>query len=153
MKRNKLLLLGSSLATLVLLVRAAAQENVLKEWRRIQRGYAARLPQDAAAGFGVQLRQVVSPGLRAADRCTSCHVGMAPGERGIEGDRVLGRHPDVVHDPGEFGCVVCHAGQGRATDKEDAHGRVEFWPEPMLPAKLSYAGCGACHTHLAVPNR
>src|SRR3990172_10773474 len=145
MKNNKLLLLGSSLATLVLLVWAAYEENVLKEWRLIQRSYDERLPEDLAAGFGVQLRQIVSPNLRAADRCTSCHVGMAPGEKGIEGDRVLRRHPDVVHDPAEFGCVVCHGGQGRATDKDDAHGDVPFWPEPMLPKRLAYAGCGSCH--------
>lgn len=152
MRRNKLLLLGSSLAALLLLVAAAYQENFRKEWRALQRRYASRLPVDAAAGFEVQLRQVVAPALRATDRCVSCHVGMAAGERGVDGDPVLQRHPDVVHDPAEYGCVVCHGGQGRATDRADAHGAVHFWPEPMLPKGKAWAGCGGCHTHLAVPN-
>jgi mono/diheme cytochrome c family protein len=59
----------------------------------------------------------------------------------------------VVHDPAEYGCTVCHGGQGQATEKADAHGDVHFWPEPMLDREMSYAGCGACHATLAVPER
>ncbi|MDM7922499.1 MAG: c-type cytochrome, partial [Pyrinomonadaceae bacterium] len=39
-----------------------------------------------------------------------------------------------------------------ATEKDDAHGNVHFWTEPMLPAKYAYASCGRCHTPLNVPN-
>ncbi|MBK6591077.1 MAG: hypothetical protein IPG22_22685 [Acidobacteria bacterium] len=41
---------------------------------------------------------------------------------------------------------------GQATEKDDAHGNVHFWTEPMLPAKYAYASCGTCHTPLNVPN-
>jgi len=152
-RANKLLLLVASLATLVLLATAAYRETVARDWRRLQRAYRARLDPAAAAEFGVHLRQVYVPALGATDRCISCHVGMAPGETGIAGDPVFGRHPDVVHDPADFGCVVCHAGQGRATEKADAHGDVRFWPHPMLPKRYAYAGCGSCHTHVAVPRQ
>jgi len=151
-RANKLLLLVSSLATVVVLGLAAYRENVLEEWRVIQRRYARELPAEAAAEFNVQLRQIVVPGLSVADRCVSCHVGMAPGEQGIKTDRLFAKHRDVVHDPADFGCTTCHGGQGRATEKDAAHGDVEFWPEPMIPARYSYAGCGRCHTHLAVPS-
>jgi mono/diheme cytochrome c family protein len=77
---------------------------------------------------------------------------MAPGERGVPGDKLLAPHPPVGHEPAAFGCTVCHGGQGRATTTADAHGNVEFWPEPMVPRRYAYAGCGTCHTHLAVPN-
>ncbi|MBI2359214.1 MAG: c-type cytochrome [Deltaproteobacteria bacterium] len=77
---------------------------------------------------------------------------MAPGESGIEGERLFGRHVDVVHDPASFGCTACHGGQGRATDTADAHGAVPHWPEPMLPKNYLFAGCGICHTHLSVPS-
>jgi cbb3-type cytochrome c oxidase subunit III len=150
-RANKWLLLVSSLGTLVLLGAAAYRENVAREWRRLQRDYAGKLPPAQQAAFTVQLRQVYNPALHASDRCISCHVGMAPGETAIKGDRVFGPHPDVVHDPLQYGCVVCHAGQGRATEQADAHGTAPFWPEPMLPRKASIAGCGACHTHVAVP--
>lgn len=149
-RANKLLLLGASLLTLALLIVAAYRENYSREWRRVQRGYRAEL--SSPNGFGVQLRQIYVPDLRASDRCISCHVGMAPGETGIDGKIEFRSHPDVVHDPGQYGCVVCHGGQGRATEKADAHGDVEHWPEPMLPLRYSYAGCGSCHTHLEVPN-
>lgn len=149
---NKAVLLVTSVATIALLGVAALQENRMQEWRRLQRRYAAALPSDRAASFRVQLRQIVVPGLGHADRCVTCHVGMAPGEAGIAGDRVFGKHPVVPHDPADFGCTVCHGGQGRATESDDAHGTVHFWPEPMIPAAYAYAGCGSCHMHLAVPN-
>jgi mono/diheme cytochrome c family protein len=145
MNQNKWLLFGSSLGVLVLLVIAALQENVFREWRQIQsQAYSADGP------VPVQLRQVVNTSLGVADRCVSCHVAMAPGEQGVSGPGMAGHRP-VVHDPAEFGCTVCHGGQGRATDKADAHGRVPFWPEPMLPTTMSEAGCGTCHATPQVP--
>jgi cbb3-type cytochrome c oxidase subunit III len=152
MKANKHLLLWSSLAALTVFVWAAVRENFLSEWRLTQRQIESRLTAPQAAAFSIQLRQIVSREIGATDRCVSCHVGMAPGESGIEGDRLYGRHQDVVHDPAVFGCTVCHGGQGRATEIADAHGKVPHWPEPMLPRAYLYAGCGGCHTHLSVPN-
>jgi mono/diheme cytochrome c family protein len=147
MKANKHLLLWSSLGVLALLIVAMTEENLLKEWRRAQ-----RTARSEAGAIEVHLRQVVSPALRATDRCVSCHVGMAPGEQGLAGSMVLQPHPKVIHDPATFGCTVCHGGQGRATEKADAHGTVPHWPAPMLPKEFAYAGCGSCHTHLRVPN-
>ena len=151
-RANKLLLLGASLATLALLVVAAFYEGYWREWRRVQLVYREQLPAQQAAEFNVQLRQVYAPALHVTDRCISCHVGMAPGETGIKGKPEFAAHPDVGHDPLQYGCVVCHGGQGRATEKADAHGTAPHWPEPMLPQRYAYAGCGGCHTHLAVPN-
>jgi mono/diheme cytochrome c family protein len=145
--RNKWLLLVSSLGVLGLLVAAAVEENVFLEWRQIQS--RARTEEGP---LSVQLRQVVNPTLDEADRCVSCHVSMAPGEQGVVAPR-MSSHPIVPHDPSEFGCTVCHGGQGRATRKEDAHGAVEFWPLPMLPIRMTDAGCGTCHAATAVPRR
>ncbi len=148
MKKNKYLLLASSLAVLVLLAGAAIQESFLKEWRRIQaQGRSDEGP------IPVQLRQIVNTSLGVSDRCVSCHVSMGPGEQSVRGNPILVAHKPVVHDPAEFGCTVCHGGQGQATEKADAHGDVHFWPEPMLPKNASYAGCGRCHASLNVPGR
>ena len=148
MQKNKHLLLWASLATLALLIFAALEENVFRDWRRLQR--AAVSPEGA---LDVHLRQVVAGAQRSIDRCVSCHVGMQAGEPSVAGERVLAPHSDVVHDLSEFGCTVCHAGQGRATEKADAHGTVAFWPAPMIPLAHADAGCGSCHTHLAVMDR
>lgn len=152
MRLYKHLLLWSSLGTLAVLGWAAYSENVLAEWRRAQLEARSRLPPEEAEAFPVELRQIVIPALGSADRCVSCHLGMAPGERGVAGDRLLAPHPPVVHDAASFGCTTCHSGQGRATTAADAHGNVAHWPEPMLPRRYLYASCGTCHTHLAVPN-
>lgn len=145
MNKNKYLLLFSSLGVLVLLLGAAVEENFLRQWRRIQ------VSAEAATG-DVRLRQVVVPATRTIDRCVSCHVGMAPGESpsGVTG--MWAAHPPIPHDPGQFGCTVCHGGQGRATEKADAHGDVHFWPEPMIPLAYAEAGCGSCHAHRGVPD-
>lgn len=148
MKKNKYLLLGSSLASLALLLGAAVEENFLREWRGIQ----ARGSNEEGA-IPVQLRQVVNQQLGVADRCVSCHVSMGPGEQAVRGGEILVPHKAVVHDPAEYGCTVCHGGQGQATEKADAHGDVHFWPEPMLAKEMSYAGCGTCHSALGVPGQ
>ncbi|HVS13144.1 MAG TPA: c-type cytochrome [Thermoanaerobaculia bacterium] len=153
MRANKILLLVSSLGTLALLGFAAFGENFRQEWRVLQRQYRAALPEEQRSDFAIQLRQIVAPELGVADRCVTCHVGMAPGESGVEGHPAFAPHPPVVHDPSAYGCTVCHAGQGRATDSESAHGLAAHWPAPMIPRRYASAGCGSCHTHLAVPHR
>jgi mono/diheme cytochrome c family protein len=77
---------------------------------------------------------------------------MAAGEQITSPLKVGAPHKPVVHDITTMGCTVCHGGQGQATEKDDAHGDVHFWTEPMLPAKYAYASCGTCHTPLNVPN-
>lgn len=148
MKNNKYLLLLSSLGVLALLLVAAVDENILRDWRRIQgegRNEEGPIP--------VQLRQIVNLQLRTSDRCVSCHVTMGPGEQSVTGGKLLAPHKPVVHDPAEYGCTVCHGGQGLATEKADAHGDVHFWPSPMLPSNYVYAGCGTCHATPRVPSR
>lgn len=148
MDKNKHLLLWSSIAALIMLVFAASKENFWKDWQQIQKSAHAD-----GQTIDVRLRQIVVPELKITDRCVSCHVSMAPGEQAMTGHGALVAHKNVVHDPTVFGCTICHSGQGLATTKEDAHGTVHFWPEPMLPKQFSYAGCGTCHTPLAIPSR
>lgn len=130
-----------------LLLTAAAQENLFREWRGIQRRIAA-----GRDDLEIRIRQVVAPQTGKVDRCVTCHVGMDAGERLTASHPMAQQHPPVVHDPADFGCTTCHGGQGGATDKDDAHGRVPFWPAPMIPPAYSYAGCGSCHTQVGVPD-
>lgn len=147
MNKSKYLLMLSSIGVFVLLAVAAASENFWQEWHSIQ---ADATTQEGA--IDVHLRQIVNPNLKTSDRCVTCHVGMAPGEQISSNLKVAAVHPPVVHSPTEMGCTVCHGGQGQATIKDDAHGNVHFWTEPMLPAKYLQASCGTCHTPLNVPN-
>jgi len=147
MNKNKYLLMVSSIGVFILLAAAAVSENFLKDWHGIQNSAKTN-----EGPIDVRLRQIVNPNLKVTDRCVTCHVGMASGEQ-ISTDLKVGAvHKPVVHNPTEIGCTVCHGGQGQATEKDDAHGNVHFWTEPMLPAKYAYASCGTCHTPLNVPN-
>lgn len=147
MQKNKHLLMLSSLGVFILLAIAAVSENFMQEWHAIQ-GSA----KTQEGEIDVRLRQIVNPNLKISDRCVTCHVGMAPGEQITSSLKVAAPHSPVVHSPTEIGCTVCHGGQGQATTKDDAHGNVPFWTEPMLPTKYLQASCGTCHTPLNVPN-
>jgi mono/diheme cytochrome c family protein/cytochrome c551/c552 len=114
------------------------------EWRRVQQQYNARAAARYAAPIPIALRQVWQPDLGIADRCVSCHLGMsdvAP----LPEDPLFVPHPRMHHAANGFGCTPCHGGQGRATTKDAAHGRVSYWDEQLLPAPHVEAGCSTCH--------
>jgi hypothetical protein len=92
------------------------------------------LGADQAASIPQGIQQVYVPGLRRADRCTTCHQAVA--WRGFEGAEEPWRtHPVEVlrqHPPERFGCTSCHGGQGWAIDTFEAHGELAHWEEPLL---------------------
>ncbi len=79
------------------------------------------------------------------DRCATCHVAMDD-PRFKDHAHPLRTHPYSVelgdtfqngkwerrHKFTDFGCTVCHDGQGRGLKQEYSHGEDEYWPEPML---------------------
>jgi sulfur oxidation c-type cytochrome SoxX len=110
------------------------------------------------------------------DRCATCHVA-ADDPRFKDQFQPLRTHPysaalgDVEregrwerrHKFTEFGCTICHDGQGRGLEEVYAHGKDAYWPEPLLGyvwqenwrkdfrTKLAgkeymEANCAQCHT-------
>jgi cytochrome c1 len=51
----------------------------------------------------------------------------------------------IPHKGEQFGCTVCHRGQGAATTVEEAHNSTLAWEQPILPAKYIESSCGECH--------
>ncbi len=160
----KIVMLAGSLASLVVLVVAAYQENFLGQWRSLQSDYAELLwetapseaARQAAMTFAVEHKQIFLPELEAIDRCTTCHLGVENPAMS-DTDQPFRQHPGellVQHPAEKFGCTICHGGQGRAVSKEAAHG----WDEdgqpvahiegPMLRGVAIYTSCGQCHTEL-----
>jgi sulfur oxidation c-type cytochrome SoxX len=110
------------------------------------------------------------------DRCTTCHA--ASDDPRFDGHaEPLRAHPYSIalgdiqrngkwerrHKFTDFGCTICHDGQGRGLETFYAHGEDVFWPDPMLgyvtqanwhkefKAKLTgkeymQANCAQCHT-------
>ncbi len=156
-RRVKWWLLVSSLATLILMIIAALQENVFPEWRRTRLQYASILREKAtddrgraiADQFRVMLDQNVLPELHKVDRCITCHAGVDdPRMADQDKDKPFRTHSGdflANHPPEKYGCTICHQGQGRATSLPDAHGNVPHWPEPLLTGSMAYTSCGRCH--------
>jgi mono/diheme cytochrome c family protein len=162
-RRLKILLLISSLACLVLMVLAAFEENLAGGWRAAQLRYAHLLKDNTRAagqsanlrpaGYPIEVRQVFLKDWNRVDRCVSCHVGIE-NPKFRDAEQPLTAHPGSLlqsHAVERYGCTICHQGQGRATDKEGAHGRVPFWNQPLLVGELVQSSCAKCHHQDEVP--
>ena len=147
-----------SLLALVIII-AAVRQAANPSWKQYQTEYL-RLEStgepNAAAKSEVlatplAVRQVLLPGLQRVDRCVTCHLGVEdPTMTSVA--QPYAYHLNLSpHAPAKFGCTVCHGGQGLATSKQDAHGGVSFWQEPLLPREYIRASCGRCHKEGEVP--
>ncbi|MBL8190211.1 MAG: c-type cytochrome [Acidobacteria bacterium] len=129
-------------------------------------GRSPRIEQIIVTAFG---------GKNQVDRCTTCHIGSDdprfkdhaqplrshPFSEEL-GDRMVNGKWERRHKFSDFGCTVCHDGQGRGLETFDAHGEDHYWPSPMLgyitqnwrgdfKPKLKdkafmQANCAQCHT-------
>jgi len=155
--RMKILLLVSSLVCLGYLFLAAYEENFTSTWREHQRHYAQLLDEqsqgETSRAFPVEMRQVYLEDWGIVDRCVNCHAGIDNPTMADQLQPLTSHSGDFLkhHPPDRFGCTVCHQGQGRATDKDAAHGRVPFWTEPLLVGDFAQATCAKCHHEDEVP--
>jgi mono/diheme cytochrome c family protein len=122
------------------------------EWRRTQHSYnqlVDGLPQRVKpAEIGV--KQLWIQSLDRVDRCETCHLGLK--EEALKNAQEPFRtHPAIYHDIEEFGCTMCHEGQGAATEYKESVGKVEFWDRPILPREYMDASCAKCHKERNVP--
>jgi mono/diheme cytochrome c family protein len=152
------LFFGLSLMVLVLLV-AAIWQATSPFWKTYQRQFyrlEAQQEPNAAAKEAVlstplEIKQVMLPGLQRVDRCTTCHLGVEDPTM-KNAPQPFTYHPNLApHRPTKFGCTICHGGQGLATDQGNAHGRVAYWSQPVLPRNYIRASCGRCHKEGDVP--
>ncbi|MFN7998167.1 MAG: hypothetical protein U0Q18_31390, partial [Bryobacteraceae bacterium] len=79
------------------------------------------------------------------DRCGTCHIA-ADDPRFAKYAEPLKTHPysesmgdyqrngrwERRHKFADFGCTVCHDGQGRGLKNQYSHGEDPFWNEPLL---------------------
>ena len=133
-------------------------QEYLAEWRTTQAEFRD-LEHDLKDPHALSLapavdgiRQIWLTDIDRVDRCTTCHLGVddptfatAPVPFATHSGTWLETHP-----PDQFGCTVCHGGQGEATSYDEAaHGPIPHWPEPMRSGALIEANCGVCHRERA----
>jgi mono/diheme cytochrome c family protein len=150
-----LVLIGAGLLFL-LFIGSWINEGLSKQWRREQRAYIRLLEEkegeEGAAGidrFEKGILQVGLPALNRTDRCISCHHGLE--DLRMENEPQPHKtHPGNLltdHPVQQYGCTICHGGQGGALTRQDAHGRLPetHWPYPLLDQPYIQSSCGKCH--------
>ena len=164
-QREIVLVLAASVAILAVGV-AAILVDTAPEWKYYQSEFDAIVAEKigdvdpAILPSGIQ--QIWVEKLDRVDRCTTCHLGTT--WTGLEEvEQPWKTHPMLEmfdnHPIEEFGCTVCHGGQGYALTEYDAHGFVEHWEEPLLsdiaaseydprnPPPLHEIKCNFCHRY------
>lgn len=126
-------------------------KDLRQEWKRYKRGYESfaekrpdtkRLLADTRPG----IEQIWIPNLNVVDRCTTCHQGITqPSLSDASVPQPYRAHPAIPHNVKEWGCVVCHRGQGAATEVAEAHETTLAWEQPALPNRFIQGSCGVCH--------
>lgn len=150
-----LVLIGAAVLFL-LLSGAWIIEGSNKEWRKNQKEYISLLREttDSEEESGIVdiergIFQVELSHFNRVDRCISCHNGLEdPRMTDVQQPHAL--HPGTFlsdHPVQDYGCTICHGGQGVALTQEDAHGRMQknHWPYPLLEQPYIQASCGKCH--------
>ena len=161
-------------------------DQFFHKWEKHQTAYfeqARSLTKNEAERAALEARSpkieqyiVTSFGDTHVDRCGTCHIAVDD-PRFAGYSEPLKSHPysaalgDVQrngrwerrHRFADFGCTVCHGGQGRGLETEYSHGQDEYWPEPMLGyvvqanwrkdfaprlkgKEYMEANCAQCHT-------
>ncbi|MBI2884854.1 MAG: c-type cytochrome [Candidatus Omnitrophica bacterium] len=121
--------------------------DTAREWTGYQRQFFHSLTRAERKGLAGGIHQVALEDLRRIDRCTTCHVAIDKPQLALA-EQPFTAHPGTYlesHPPEQFGCTVCHGGQGLATDTKAAHGEVKHWEEPLLRGPLIQSSCYKCH--------
>ena len=115
-------------------------------------------PGQVASG----IQQIWLKDLDRVDRCTTCHQGIF--WKGLEqAEQPWTTHPNLElfesHPVNEYGCTICHGGQGFALSEFEAHGFSRHWEKPLLGAAISSeydpmnppplleSNCNYCHRY------
>ena len=161
-------------------------DQFFHRWERYQTAYfdqARTLSKDERERAALDERRprieqyiVTQFGDTQVDRCGTCHIAAddprfekyAQPLRTHSYSTALGDYQrngrwERRHKFADFGCTVCHDGQGRGLKTFYSHGEDPFWPQPMLGfvtqstwrkelapklmgAQYMEANCAQCHT-------
>ena len=122
-----------------------------REWKQYKRSYLrfAQIRPDTkklVADYRPSIDQIWLPGMNVVDRCTTCHQGITQASLA---DKTIPQpfraHPPIPHNVRDWGCTICHRGQGPATEIAEAHESTLAWEQPVLPTHFIQASCGTCH--------
>lgn len=127
-------------------------KDFFREWKWYQYKYndlIKELPQRIKPAE-VGIKQLWVKKLDKIDRCVTCHLGLK--EKALSTvNQPFRTHPHIYHDFEEFGCTICHEGQGLSTTFKESIGKVKYWDRPIFPREYMEASCAKCHKEKQVP--
>jgi mono/diheme cytochrome c family protein len=152
-KLSRKLRLAFALSTVVcvLVLAISPLKNFRAEWKHYKRlfvKYAQTRPdtKKLLADYSPSIDQVWLPGMNVTDRCPTCHLGITkPILADASVPQPFRAHPPMHHSVRDWGCTICHRGQGLATEVSEAHETTLAWEKPILPAHFLQSSCGSCH--------
>ena len=163
--RRDALLLYAFGAVILIITGVVFWSYYTPDWKDYQDEFqdlvAKKFGADRAAQVPRGVQQIWVKELNRVDRCVTCHQGME--WKGLESaPNPFKSHPQEIlknHPLNQYGCTVCHGGQGFATDTESAHGFVADWEQPLLGKQVSdlylvkdrkamlQMNCNTCHRY------
>lgn len=138
------IILSLSLYAMIMLVAAGCS----KSWKDYQWMYTRLKVGADTSGPNLSQQQVEvgkvltiqNDELGIRDKCMTCHVGISnPLMKNV--DQPFKRHSGKYlqqHGVQEFGCTVCHGGNGESIDEQDAHAG-------LLRGVMTQVSCTKCH--------
>jgi mono/diheme cytochrome c family protein len=148
--RTRLIFAVSSVVFLAVLA-ISPFKDFRREWKQYKRSYlrfAQGRPdtKKLLADYHPDIDQIWLPGMNVVDRCTTCHQGITQSSLTDKAvPQPFRTHPPIPHNVRDWGCTVCHRGQGPATEVAEAHESTLAWEQPTLPTRFIQASCGTCH--------
>jgi mono/diheme cytochrome c family protein len=148
--RTRLIFAVSSVVFLAVLA-ISPFKDFRREWKQYKRSYArfAQSRPDTKrllADYRPDIDQIWLPGMNVVDRCTTCHQGITQASLADKAvPQPFRAHAPIPHNVRDWGCTICHRGQGPATEIAEAHESTLAWEQPLLPTRFLQASCGTCH--------
>src|SRR5438045_864768 len=130
--RTRLVLAVSSVMFLAVLA-ISPFKDFRREWKQYKHSYLrfAQTRPDTkklVADYRPDIDQIWLPGMNVVDRCTTCHYGITQASLADQSvPQPFRAHPPIPHNVRDWGCTICHRGQGPATEVAEAHKSTLAW--------------------------
>jgi mono/diheme cytochrome c family protein len=157
--RNQNLLYAIFAVSLLVLFGFTVVKEFTAEWRGYQDTYIKMQLEkeknheviEVIKSSPIRIYQIWNPELGVTDRCITCHLAVDNPTFKDAAEPFRYHSAAREHEFAKIGCTICHQGQGRATETEQAHARekdgtpIEHWDFPMWPVNMVQSSCPKCH--------
>lgn len=152
--KNKNLLYAIFSVSLLTLFSFTVYKEFTAEWRGYQKTYVKmqlekeKNPEviEVIKDSPIRIFQVWNSELGVTDRCVTCHQAVDNPVFKDAPEPFRYHSAAREHEFAKIGCTICHQGQGRATETDEAHAKdIEHWDFPMWPNNMVQVSCPKCH--------